>query len=295
MFIFFLSLVVDPDRIFFTIPYLDHPVTWYGTLFALGFFLGYLIARRLFVRLISHDIQADQLRATATLLADRLSFFVMIATIVGARLGHVFFYDWPLYRHRLGDIIKIWEGGLASHGAAIGIVIALFAFVWWHRKKYPQLTLLAVLDIVVVAGAIACALIRVGNFLNQEILGKPTSLPWGMRFCHPLDGPANISVHPVQLYESGFYFIVFCVLILLIQFFAVELGKGLLAGIFFLSVFSFRFGIEYLKLPLSQIYDETSMINMGQLLSIPFIVLGLFLIVRYFLIAKKRECLARKK
>lgn len=274
---FFLSFVVDPDRVFFTIPYLNHPVTWYGALFALGFFLGYFIVRKLFERLIDDDTNKIK---TATLLADRLSFFVMTATIIGARLGHVFFYDWPLYRHRLWDIIKIWEGGLASHGAAIGIIFSLFAFVFWHRKKYPRLTLLAVLDILVVAAAVACSLIRIGNFLNQEILGKPTSLPWGMLFRHPLDGPANIAVHPVQLYESAFYLLVFFTLILLLRF--VQIGSGLLAGVFFLLVFSFRFAVEYIKLPLSQVMKETAFFNMGQLLSIPFILLGFFLILRFF-------------
>lgn len=284
---FILSYVVDPDRVFFHIPYLDHPVTWYGALFALGFFLGYFIVRKLFARLIEKDVAENQLKAVSTLLADRLSFFVMTATIVGARLGHVFFYDWPIYRHRLGDIIKIWEGGLASHGAAIGILISLFAFVWWHKKRYPQLTLLAVLDILVIAAAVACTLIRIGNFLNQEILGKPTSLPWGLIFCHPLDGPAYVAVHPVQLYESSFYLLVFITLVLLLRFFVIQLGSGLIAGIFFLSVFSFRFGIEYLKLPLSQIIKETAFFNMGQLLSIPFILLGIFLIIRYFWKQKK--------
>ncbi|NGX46185.1 MAG: Prolipoprotein diacylglyceryl transferase [Chlamydiae bacterium] len=272
-----MSFVVDPDRIIFTLPYLNHPVTWYGLLFAFGFFAGYFLIRKL----LADHLEPYGKRGDATMLADRLCVLVIIGTVIGARLGHVFFYGWPFYRQYPFEIFKVWRGGLASHGGAVGILSALAIFFLWHRKKYPSLTFLALLDALLIPAAFVSGCIRIGNFINQEILGIPTTLPWGVTFMHPADGLAGVPLHPVQLYESFFYFLTFGFLLFIWQRGGKRLGLGIISGWFFVLVFGFRFFIEYLKLPQSLLFEESSWLNMGQILSIPFIALGVILLCTY--------------
>jgi len=280
--------VVDPERVFFVIPYINHPVTWYGLLFAFGFLIGYFVVRKIFTEQLRDRGLSDP-KLVAALLADRLAMITVVATVVGARLGHVFLYDWHIYKERPWDIIKVWEGGLASHGAAIGILLGLVLFTVLHRRKYQGITFLATLDAVVVGAAFAGGCIRIGNFINQEILGKPTDVPWAVGFMHPLEGPFGVPVHPVQLYESAVYFFVFGLLWFTWKKGGQRVGAGLLTGLFFLLVFTSRFYIEYFKLPLSQLVGEEPLFNMGQLLSIPFILLGAALIIYYLLKRRKIE------
>lgn len=268
----------DPDRNLFVIPGLGHPVAWYGFLFALGFFLGYLVIRTLFRAHISKHHPDLDAKREATRLVDRLSLFVILGTLIGARLGHVIFYGWPYYRAYPEKIVRIWEGGLASHGGAIGILIALVLFVLFQRKKSVPLSFLGVLDAIVVPAALAGGFIRIGNFINQEILGVPTDLPWGVSFLHPIDGPRGVPLHPVQLYESFGYFLTFSLLYFVWRRGGRQIGRGVIAGLFFLLVFSFRFCIEFFKLPLSEWSFAGQGLNMGQYLSIPFILLGVFLL-----------------
>lgn len=282
LFCFFAFFVWDPDRNLFVIRGINHPVTWYGLLFATGFLGGYFLARTLFFHtLLQQGIKEDKAKKIATHLTDRLTLFVIIGTLIGARLGHVFFYDWTYYRMHLIDIFKIWEGGLASHGAAIGILVALICFVVFSRKEYPFLTWLMALDAIVIPTAFAGGCIRVGNFLNQEILGTPTTLPWGVIFLHPVDGIAGVPLHPVQIYEALFYFAICFGLFFLWSRRGKTIGQGLLAGLFFILVFGFRFAIEGLKLPQSTLIDESASLNMGQWLSLPFILFGAFLLAAY--------------
>lgn len=278
----------DPDRVLFVLPYINHPVTWYGFIFAFGFLVGYFFVRRMFTGLLDGLLPTlAEVKLTAIQLTDRLGFLVILGAIIGARLGHVFFYGWPYYKANPGDIIKIWEGGLASHGGAIGMFIALCIFVYWTRSAYPRLSFLTVLDVLVVPTAFVAGCIRIGNFINQEITGIPTKMPWGVVFGHPIDAPPGMAVHPVQLYESIFYFVVFLVLFFLWRGNEKKLGTGLFSGLFFLLIFSFRFLVEYLKVPQSELIDLYAPIKMGQLLSIPFIILGAVLLIRYFCFRKK--------
>lgn len=278
----------DPDRTLFVIPYIEHPVTWYGFFFALGFLVSYFFIRRLFTGILSDEVpNPAEAKLAAVQLTDRLAMLVVLGTIIGARLGHVFFYGWPYYREHPGDIIKIWEGGLASHGGAIGIVLALIIFVIWTRRTYPRLSFLTVLDTLVIPAGFACGCIRIGNFINQEITGLPTDLPWGVVFGHPLDGMAGVPLHPAQLYEAIFFFALFVFLYFLWRRNEKSLGSGLFSGLFFLLVFSFRFLIEFLKAPQSDLIDFDSSVKMGQFLSIPFIILGGIFLIRYFWRLKK--------
>lgn len=268
----------DPNRAIFWMPYLNHPVTWYGLLFATGFFIGYSVLRWLLVRHL--ELGAD--KAVATQLADRFAVLLILGAVIGARLGHVFFYDWPYYRTHTAEIWQVWQGGLASHGAAVGILIAIALFWLWQRKKYPTLTFLALLDALVLPASLAGVLIRIGNFINQEILGTPTTLPWGVIFLHPVEGPANVPLHPAQLYESLLYLIVSAWLLFLILKKHVALGWGVLTGWFFLLVFGGRFLIEFVKLPQSEVIHEAGSLNMGQWLSIPFVIVGIILLLTYY-------------
>jgi phosphatidylglycerol:prolipoprotein diacylglycerol transferase len=230
-------------------------IRWYGLLFASGFLFGYIIMRRMFINEGLND-----------LVLDRLTIYMTVGTIVGARLGHCFFYEPGFYlRHPL-EILLIWHGGLASHGAAIGILIALWLFVKKEKKGY-----LWVLDRIAVVVALAGCLIRMGNLMNSEIYGTETTLPWGFVF---LRNNEVVPKHPTQIYEGLVYILVF---FLLYRMYWREKGKvyqGLLISIFLILVFTSRFFIEFLKE--NQVAFESSMkLNMGQVLSIPFILLGI--------------------
>jgi len=206
-------------------------------------------------------------------LADRITWFVTIGTLVGARLGEVFFYDWPHYRDNLLDIFKIWEGGLSSHGGTIGIIIAILLFRKSIQKSFPEFTFLTILDCLCIPTALACGFIRIGNFFNQEIVGTPTDVPWAIIFGHPVFGKSPVPRHPVQLYEAAAYFTIFVIFYSLWKFQGKKLKEGFLIGSFFTLTFTSRFLLEFFKLPLSAMIDE-SYLQTGQYLSIPFILGG---------------------
>lgn len=284
MFSFF---VWDPDRVFFVIPYLHHRIMWYGVLFAFGFIVGYFLVRKILTSFLTHrDIPVEIAEKEALRLTDQGIVYIVVGALVGARLGHVFFYSWDYFKHHPLDIFKIWEGGLASHGGAIGILMALIIFVWIHRNTKPPITFILTLDLIVIPTAFAAFCIRIGNFINQEITGIPTSLPWGVAFLHPIDGLPGVPVHPVQLYEAFFYLLVFLFLVCLWQKDRQSLGRGILAGWFFFLVFGFRFWVEYLKTP-QNTFDNNGWIKMGQILSIPFILVGIYLLINGY--ARKKR------
>lgn len=262
----------DPKPEIFILPIVHWPILWYGLFFALGFAVGF----SLFVGILTRYLGKDQ-RKKAVLIADRLTIYMVIGTIVGARLGHFLFYESPVVylKHPL-EIIQIWRGGLASHGAAVGIIFALILFSYRIRPLALGLSWVRLLDFVSVPTAFAAFCIRIGNFVNQEILGTPTHLPWAVIFGHPIDGSAPIPRHPVQLYEAFFYLAVFFLLWRLSFKPAFLTVQGKLIGLFLILVFSFRLLIEFFKIEQSQILS-TSSFTMGQILSIPAILLGIIL------------------
>ncbi|MFA6118851.1 MAG: prolipoprotein diacylglyceryl transferase [Parachlamydiales bacterium] len=208
------------------------------------------------------------------LITDKLMVYMIVATVIGARLGHLIFYEKPEYylKNPL-NIFKVWQGGLASHGAAVAILIGLFLFCRELKKYSPKITYVHLLDFICPSVAFAGFCIRVGNFINQEIIGNPTKVFWAVVFGNPQDGSEIVPRHPVQLYEAFFYLSVFFLLFFLSRktYFLIKEGK--LFSIFLISVFSFRFIIEFLKVKLSYVLDE-SFLSMGQYLSIPFIIIG---------------------
>lgn len=265
----------NPERTVFTIPVIDRPVVWYGLWFVFGFIVGYLVL----VPLFRHQLQKthSDAKQLSYMLVDRLTWFVVAGTIIGARLGHVLFYDWPRYQHDPISILKVWEGGLASHGGAIGVLIALYFYQRSIRKKFPEFSFIVLMDLIVVPTAFTAFCIRMGNFFNQEILGFPTTVPWGIIFGDPIDGGPIVPRHPVQLYEGFAYLCTFIFLWFYWNQKKDTLKKGTLSGLFFILVFGLRFLIEFFKTPQSLMFQE-KFLQTGQYLSIPFIVLGFFLL-----------------
>lgn len=208
-------------------------------------------------------------------LTDRMVWFVVLGTLIGARLGHIFFYDWYFYSSHPLDAFKIWEGGLASHGGIIGIIISLVMYKKIVLKDFPEISFLGLLDIMVMPSTLAGAFIRIGNFFNQEILGPPTDLPWAIIFGHPIDGSPALPRHPTQLYEAIGYTIIAAILYYEWKRKGNQLRTGYLFGLCFVLVFSFRFLIEFIKLPQSSMIEET-FLQTGQILSIPFVLLGFY-------------------
>jgi prolipoprotein diacylglyceryl transferase len=200
------------------------------------------------------------------LVLDRLTIYMAVGTIAGARLGHCLFYEPSYYLHNPLEILLIWHGGLASHGAAIGILIALGLFVRKEKKGYFW-----VLDRIAVVVALSGFFIRMGNLMNSEIYGVETTVPWGFVF---LRNNEVAPKHPTQIYEGLVYLLIF---FLLYRMYWKEKGKvyqGRLIGIFLILVFTARFFIEFLKE--NQVpFEATMKLNMGQLLSIPFVLFGI--------------------
>jgi len=147
------------------------------------------------------------LKSRVLIFSERLTFYIIIGTVVGARLGHILFYEQlSFYLAHPLDIFKVWEGGLASHGAIIGMLCSITFCYLRSRKEYPMISIVRIIDLLVVPSLFAGCLIRIGNFMNQEILGTATSLPWAIVFGHPADGSVPIPRHPAQLYEAVGYF-----------------------------------------------------------------------------------------
>lgn len=207
---------------------------------------------------------------------DLLLWFNIIGTVIGARLGHVFLYEWPRYSAHPSEIFKIWEGGLASHGGTLGVIFSVFLYVQYKKKEFPEITFLGLCDLLTIPAAFICICIRLGNFINQEILGTPTVLPWGFIFGHPADGSLPIARHPVQLYEAIAYMTIFIILWRLWKAKGDLLPTGFLTGLLFVLVFGSRFILEFFKAPQSLMIDE-SIIQTGQWLSLPFILAGIAL------------------
>lgn len=243
-------------------------VRWYGLLFAMAFVAGYFIMTWVFKK--ENRPQTD---------LEQLSVYMIFGTVIGARLGHCLFYNPSYYLSNPIEIFKVWEGGLASHGAAIGIIFAIYLFST-KKKNYPMLW---VLDRIVIVVALAGTFIRLGNLFNSEIIGIPTDVAWAFVFYAVDDLPR----HPAQLYESIAYLIIFIVL-WFVYYKGIEKNRsGLLFGLFLVLVFTFRFFVEFLKENQSG-FEAGMALNMGQLLSIPFVIIGLFFINRSFKLKTKK-------
>ena len=257
---------VDPVIVMITDSF---PLKYYGALFASGLLLGYYIVRNIYKK---EKLPLDNL--------DSLLVYVIVGTILGARLGHCFFYEFDyFFKHpieillpiqKIGGVYKfVGFQGLASHGGTIGVLIAIVLYC----KKY-KVNFLGLLDRMAIGVPVTGAFIRLGNFMNSEIYGKPTNGNWGVVF----QRDDLIPRHPTQLYEAFSYLLIFGILFWMYKSEKIKQAKGLLFGTFMTLLFLARFLIEFFK-ENQESFENNMLINMGQILSIPFILIGLTLIV----------------
>jgi len=238
-------------------------VRWYGLLFALGFVAGYLIILKIFKREGVNEKDTDSLFT-----------YMFIFTLLGARLGHVFFYEPHYFLAHPIQILEVWHGGLASHGAAIGILLGLYIYAKTNGKVY-----IWVLDRIAIVVPLAGFFIRMGNLMNSEIFGYPTHLPWGFVFVNSMDPSLAQGAHqPTQIYEALGYLMVFFFLHRYYWHHVEALKPGKLFGYFMVLIFSIRFLVEFLKEP-QEIWEKHMLLDMGQLLSIPLIILGIWVLM----------------
>lgn len=241
-------------------------VRWYGLMFAVGFLLGTSILGRIY----RHEGAPEKW-------VGILLIWVVCATMIGARLGHVFFYEWSYYSQHPLEILKIWEGGLASHGGTIAIILAVILYSIFTTKRSPIWTF----DRLVIPIALVGGLIRIGNLMNSEIYGTATTLPWGFMFVRSRQWHEMYlgqACHPTQIYEALCYFALFALLMWMYWKKNAEERPGLLFGVFFIGIFLPRFLIEFIKNDQTA-FEADMTLNMGQWLSIPFIITGIILII----------------
>ena len=277
----FLSIVWDPslgiDLGFFV-------VRWYSLMFVIAFVLGLRLMKKIF---IEDKIPVEKL--------DSLFMYTFISMLIGMRLGDVFFYSWDYYQHHLLEIIlpfkenenastlfgliKGWQftgfTGFASHGAAVGIIAALY----FYSKKIINKPFLFILDRMGIMVALAGFFIRMGNFFNSEIYGKPTGSSFGVIF---KGAGETVPRHPTQLYEAFSYLILFFSLWRMYWKTDAKEKSGYLFGVFFAVLWALRFVIEFLKEAQVDGREDWvfNSLNTGQVLSIPLVLIGLFLIVK---------------
>ncbi len=249
------------DPIIFTLGPLS--VRWYGLMWGLGFIIGFEIISRIFKK---ENCPKDW--------ADKLFIYIAVGSIVGARLGHCLFYGWEHYSKNPIEILYIWQGGLASHGGAMGIMVAMYLF----NKKVTKKGYLWIFDRLVIPVSLAAACIRFGNLMNSEIYGAPTTLPWGIIFARNGDTWAS---HPTQIYEM-----LYCLLALGVTSYLYWKKKayqktGIIFGAFLIIVFLSRFFLEFIKND-QEAFEQGMTLNMGQWLSIPFVIWGIWLLIRAY-------------
>ena len=259
----FLSVIWNVDPIICHIG--PFALRYYSLLFVAGFPLGYWLFTKFYKR---EGVNVD--------LIEPLLYALLIGTIVGARLGHCLFYqpDYYLTAENWLEIFQPWKGGLASHGGAIGVLLA----VWWYAAKYGKkngFDMMWVLDRLVIAVCFAGCCIRLGNLFNSEIYGNETDLPWGFIFARRGE---ILPKHPTQIYEALSYLILGLILTWVYFKKGKKVYKGFLFGAFLVGCFGMRFLIEFIKMP-QVAFEEGMKLNMGQLLSIPFIIVGIISIV----------------
>lgn len=225
---------------------------WYGLLFALGFVIGYFMMYWLFKRA---KYNTNDL--------DRLLVYIFVGTVIGARLGHCLIYEPEYYLSNPLEILMIWHGGLASHGGTVGVLVAFFIFI----KRNKQYSFLEIGDMLCIPIALVCCFIRIGNFMNSEILGKPTGGDFGVVFARLGE---DFPRYPAQLFEGGAYLLTFIVLTAC-YFLWRKRPKGMLIALLFFFIYTSRFFIEPFKVEQAD-YTTGIALNVGQLLSIPFIV-----------------------
>ena len=244
-------------------------IRWYGLLWALAIYAAWVIVQKLFKNEKYPEVWSD-----------KLFFYTVIGLVVGARLGHCLFYgvdgDFFYYYRNPFEILKVWEGGLASHGGAFGIMTAMY----FYNKNVTKKGYIWIFDRLVIGVAVGGALIRLGNLMNSEIFGGPTTLPWGFEFLRSREWQnIGVPVHPTQIYEMLYCLVTFGIIWWMYWKKQAYKRRGLIFGVFLLGIFGTRFLLEFIKLN-QESFEANMFFNMGQVLSIPFIIWGIWLVVR---------------
>lgn len=253
----FITWNLDPDIL--KIPGTDWPVRWYGLMWAVGLIIS---------QQVMYYIFKDEDKPVKDV--DTLTLYILIATLLGARLGHFLFYDPSVFITDPLEIILPPYSGLASHGAAAGILIGLYFFC--RKMNYNYLWMV---DRLVIVVCITGGFIRLGNFLNSEILGKPTDVPWAVIF----EQVDNIPRHPAQLYEAIYCFMLFALLFYIWKQKRNTVGNGFIFGVFLVVLWSLRFVDEFFK-EVQEPFEQDLSLNMGQILSIPLVLAGIIILIR---------------
>lgn len=268
----FLKFVWDPSKGidifgFFTLHY-------YSVMWIVAFILGFFITKRIY----KNEGQSDES-------LDSLFIYSVLGIMIGARLGHVIFYQPELFKEDFFSIFLPFSfqngfeftgfQGLASHGAAIGMIISMYLY----NKKVLHKSVIWILDRVVIPVASGAVFVRIGNFINSEIVGKPTGTDWGVVFIQ--NGKEEVARHPAQLYESFSYIFVFLILYYFYWKTKKSEQQGFLFGLFLVLLWTIRFFVEFVKEPQGEEYFTMIGLNTGQLLSIPFILIGLYFMFVY--------------
>src|SRR5665647_933308 len=253
-------------------------IRWYGLMWASGIWATLLVTTKIF----KHEKLPQEW-------VDKLFMYTVIGAIVGARLGHCFFYEWRLlpepvtllgitfqygnhYLSHPWELLYVWRGGLASHGGAIGILIAMILF----NKNVSKKGINWIFDRLLIGVCLCGASIRFGNLMNSEIYGNATSLPWGFIFVRTGE---TQPMHPTQIYEMLYCLVTFAIMWWMYWKKEAYKKNGLLFGVFLIGVFGSRFFLEFIKNS-QEAFEQNLPLDMGQILSIPFIIWGIYLIVR---------------
>lgn len=280
-----LAIVWDVNPTFFSL--FNHEIRWYGLLWVIGLYIATVIVHRIY-----------KYESLPEKWFDHLLIYMIIGIILGARLGHCLFYDPEYYLNRplemllpismnsQGKYVLTGYAGLASHGGVIGIIIA----VWIYSRKITKRSMLWVFDRLMVPTGITAGFIRLGNLMNSEIFGKPTTLPWGFKFVRSdeylqMVPDMSLGCHPTQIYEALVYFSVFAICMFLYWKTDSKKKEGLITGIGITIIFVSRFLIEFIKnvqVDQELILRNNTGLILGQWLSIPFIIWGLYLIFRSY-------------
>lgn len=232
---------------------------WYSLFFAIGFGFGYHMMKRICIR-----------EGKSTTALDDLLLYLIAGTVIGARLGHCLFYEFDYYAAHPLKILMVWEGGLASHGGGVGVLFA----IWLFSRKHRDFALFWIFDRVAIFTSLTGALIRLGNLMNSEIIGKPTDGTWGFVFLL-VD---KIPRHPTQIYEAICYALIATVGWRIYKKYASNPPSGLIFGATLALIYTARIFLEMFK-ENQEAFEAGWILNMGQLLSIPYILTGLYFVI----------------
>lgn len=267
----FSAIVWEPSENLFTIG--GFGIRYYALCWLVGLLAAYFVVKKIYK---DRNVKEE--------LFDPLFFYCFFGILIGARLGHCLFYEPEYYLANpiemilpIKEINGTWQftgyAGLASHGGVIGVTIGLLLYI-----KKTGLKFMWVLDCLGIAAPIFSAMVRLGNLMNSEIIGLPTDAPWGFVF---VKAGITTPCHPAQLYESIAYFVIFIAILFLYKKFGNKVGSGLFSGFTLFTIFTFRFFVEYIK-EVQVDFENGMFMNMGQILSIPLIIAGGYLIYRSF-------------